>query len=163
MCHKTLFYLIAIIFLLPVFAANAAPADDKIAVLPIKILDTSGEAEDQKQQHERRLRNMAAALAADVKRAGRYDAVLLSQEDVQAACPRESPECLFDYAQKQHAKYVFIGVVHKSSTLIMQIFSKVVDVETGKTVSSRDISFRGDNDDSWSRAESFLSSRISIK
>ena len=47
-------------------------------------------------------------------------------------------------------------MVQKSSTLIMQVFAHVVDVHDNALVVSRDLNFRGDTDESWTKMEAFL-------
>jgi hypothetical protein len=46
------------------------------------------------------------------------------------------------------------------STLIQQAKFDVIDVKARKVVFDRYISFRGDNDTAWRRAESFLARQI---
>ena len=52
---------------------------------------------------------------------------------------------------------LFGEINHASAArVIMQMFVQVVDVESGQVVQRRDLNFRGDNDESWARAEAFL-------
>jgi hypothetical protein len=50
--------------------------------------------------------------------------------------------------------------VQKTSTLILQVFARVVDSETTALVASRDLNFRGDTDESWLRMERFLAEQL---
>lgn len=131
-----------------------------LAVLPIKLLDTSGEPSDQTGLHNRRLERLADALAADLTRTGLYRATVLPAAGLQRDCPAGEAACLLDAARRQGAELVFIGVVHKSSTLILQIWARLADARTGRGVFSRDLNFRGDTDEAWQRAEAFLVSQI---
>jgi hypothetical protein len=56
--------------------------------------------------------------------------------------------------------YYTVGVVHKSSTLILQLWARLVDARTGRDVFSRNLNFRGDTDEAWQRAETFLAAQI---
>ena len=141
--------------------APAAAAEDArraaLAVLPIKLLDTSQEPTDQSAEHARRLAAMAEALARDLKRTGAYeDTVLIERQAISDACPQETPACLLAAAKARGATFAFVGVVQKSSMLIMQMWARIVAVETGSVVVSRQLTFRGDNDEAWARAEAFL-------
>lgn len=139
------------------FAGGAGVRAETLAVMPVKLLDTSHEERDQSADHARRLEMVGAALAADMKDAGPYtDTVRLLPETVAAACPRETAACLIEAARAAGADRALFTVVQKSSTLIMQVFVHVVDVRDNALVTSRDLNFRGDTDEAWMKMESFL-------
>ncbi|CAO4175263.1 DUF3280 domain-containing protein [Methylorubrum populi] len=140
--------------------ARADPEPPALAILPLKLLDTSGEPVDQGAEHARRLAAMASNLAADLGGAGGYRTVRLAPETLRARCPDEQPACLLTAAQAAGAGLVFVGVVHKSSTLILQLWARVVDARTGRAVLTRDLNFRGDTDEAWRRAEVSLVGQI---
>ncbi|MCJ2033884.1 DUF2380 domain-containing protein [Methylobacterium sp. J-068] len=131
-----------------------------LAVLPIKLLDTSGEPTDQASQHAKRLSSLAQDLATDLTRLGLYRASALSADRLRRDCPSEEVPCLLRSAQAHGADLIFVGVVHKSSTLIMQLWARLVDARTGQDIYSRDLNFRGDTDEAWRRAELFLIDQI---
>ncbi|AMB47430.1 DUF2380 domain-containing protein [Methylobacterium sp. AMS5] len=133
-------------------APCAEPRPTTLAILPLKLLDTSGEPIDQGPEHARRLAVMAQDLAADLGSDGSYRTLRLASETLRTRCPGEHPECLLAAAREADASLVFVGVVHKSSTLILQIFARVVDTHTGHAVLTRDLNFRGDTDEAWHRA-----------
>jgi hypothetical protein len=135
----------------------AAARGETLAVMPVKLLDTSHEAKDQSADHARRIASVADGLAADMQGPGRYAAtVLVTPEAVAAACPRETAACLIGVARDAGADDALFVVVQKSSTLIMQVFAHVVELRNEGLVISRDLSFRGDTDESWMKMESFL-------
>lgn len=140
--------------------AKAQPQATTLAVLPIKLLDTSAEPKDQTAEHRLRLQAMAVELTSDLGSLGRYRAVSVMIEDVQRTCTKETPDCLLSTARSQGAELVFVGVVHKSSTLIMQMWARIVDAQTGSVLFSRELNFRGDNDEAWHRAEAFLINQV---
>lgn len=139
-------------------AAEALPP--VLVVLPVKLLDTSGEPTDQASRHAERLVRLGDRLAADLTRAALYRATVLPADDLRRACPSEDIPCLLRAAQARGGERIFIGVVHKSSTLILQLWARLVDARTGRETFSRDLNFRGDTDEAWQRAEAFLLSQI---
>ncbi|WP_217983293.1 DUF2380 domain-containing protein [Actibacterium ureilyticum] len=134
--------------------AGPAPARD-LAVLPVRMLDTSGEVADQRAAHQARMTQMAADLTRDL--AGRYDAIFeIAPGDLQRDCPGTDADCLLQLAERAGADLVLLPSVIKTSSLIMRIYVQIVDVQTGQIVQQRDLNFRGDTDESWIRAEQFL-------
>ena len=125
----------------------------RVAVMPIKFLDTSHEPRDQRRQHEARLALMLSVLK-DEMAVG--EVVEITPPQVSAACPDESPECLLQLVAAQGGDQAIFVTVLKTSTLIMQIYVQVMDVRESRLVLRRDLSFRGDNDESWRRAARFL-------
>ncbi|KQT46852.1 hypothetical protein ASG52_13490 [Methylobacterium sp. Leaf456] len=129
-------------------------------MLPIKLLDTSGEPTDQAAQHAERLARLGESLAADLTRLGLARATLLPADGPLGACPPSDAACVLRVAQEEGAAWVFVGVVHKSSTLILQHWARLVDARTGRDILSRDLNFRGDTDEAWQRAERFLVEQV---
>ncbi|MFD1282699.1 DUF2380 domain-containing protein [Methylobacterium goesingense] len=168
------------ILLLAALAGFAAPAPawaqpvpgPDLVVLPIRLLDTSGEPRDQSAAHAERLAAMARDLAkrlGDMSRLGdasrlgearRFGVVEMSAETLARACPETDAACILAQARATGARLAFVGVVHKSSTLIMQMFARVVDTVSGETRIARELNFRGDNDASWQRMTAFLAREI---
>lgn len=129
---------------------------DVVALLPVKFLDTSGEAVDQGAAHLARLEDFGATLAEEMAagqggRIARIDAAAVT-----AACSPETPQCLVALARDRGADRALFVVVLKTSTLIMQGFATLVDTQAETVIAQRDLSFRGDTDDSWTRAARFL-------
>lgn len=141
---------LALLLTLMPLAAAAQP----VAILPVKLLDTSHEARDQRADHDQRLALMAEVIAAELG-----DTVAITPEDV-ATCQPETTECLLALARDKGADQALFIVTQKTSTLILQVFANLVDVRTGAPVLSRNLNFRGDNDDSWRRAARFLARDI---
>lgn len=148
---------------LTALAATHAGADEpppSLAVLPIKLLDTSGEPTDQAAQHAERLARLGGSLAADLTRLGLARATLLPADGPLRACSTGDAACVLRVAREEGAEWVFVGVVHKSSTLILQLWARLVDARTGRDILSRDLNFRGDTDEAWKRAERFLVEQV---
>jgi len=130
------------------------------AVAEIQYVDTSGEANDQGADHQRRLREFEASLRTDLSASGKM-------RDVGLDCPPSACSLgdvraaqLLDKAKAAGASYLLVGRFHKMSTLIQQAQFDVIDVREPKIVFSRYVTFRGDNDDAWRRAETFVARQI---
>ena len=125
-----------------------------VKILPVKLLDTSHEAKDQAPDHVRRLDLLADVLAEELP------GILLGREAVAQACPRETTDCLMALLRQDGAERGLFIVVQKSSTLILQIFASLVEVESGRLITHEELNFRGDNDESWRRAGQFLARQL---
>ena len=56
-------------------------------------------------------------------------------------------------AQAAGASHLLIGAVHKMSTLVQQAKFNIIDVKSRKVVFDRYVTFRGDSDQAWRRAD----------
>lgn len=149
----------------PAVAGADAARPPRLALLPIRLLDTSGEPQDQRVAHANRLTALEASLRRHLAESGRYGIVSVAAADLDAACPRDTParqgsDCILAQATARGTDLAFVAVVHKSSSLIMQLFVRIVDVGTTETRVTRELSFRGDTDESWARAGAFLAAQI---
>jgi hypothetical protein len=138
-------------------AQGAVPV---LAVAEIHYVDTSGEVIDQSADHRRRLREFEAALRSDLAASGKMTNAAL-------ACPPNACSVgdiddgqLLKKAEAAGATHLLIGRFHKMSTLVQQAKFDVIDVKARKIVFDRYVSFRGDNDTAWRRAESFVARQI---
>jgi hypothetical protein len=64
--------------------------------------------------------------------------------------------CDVQYAQRLGADLVITGVVQKVSNLILNINIYLRDVHTGRLVTFASVDMRGNTDESWSRAMSYI-------
>ena len=80
--------------------------------------------------------------------------------DVVATCSPETTECLLGLARDSGDDQALFIVAQKTSTLILQLFANLVDTESGDLILSRNLNFRGDNDDAWRRAGRFLARQM---
>ena len=131
-----------------------------LAVAEIQYVDTSGEVVDQSAEHLRRLREFEASLRRDLVKSGKM-------RDVGLDCPPNAcsvgdieVDRLMGKAQAAGASHLLIGAVHKLSTLVQQAKFDVIDVKSRKVVFDRYVTFRGDNDMAWRRAESFIAGQV---
>ena len=141
----------------PAAATDAAPVP--IAVLDLDYLDTSGEARDQTQEHAARIRRFSDALRSDLARSGKFR--IVTPQCGAAPCAAASePSELLARAREAGAKLVLIGGVHKQSTLIQWAKVQAVDVDAGRPVLDKLLTFRGDTDEAWERAEAFVAREV---
>ncbi len=129
--------------LLIVFPAAYSPAGAEaaigVAMDDFSYTDTSAEPANQTVAHERRLSAFMAALRRDIGADGRYRPVASAQDG---------------------AAFKVIGGIQKTSTLVQWAKVAVIDVKAKKLVMDKLYTFRGDNDESWERAEMFVSREI---
>jgi len=142
---------------IPGHSRTAAPA---LAIVTLDYIDTSGEARDQRADHARRLKSFADALRSDLSANGKFRILTLACGP--AGCPTSStpPDQIVAGAGKAGASHVLFGAIHKNSTLIQWAKVGILDVLQQKVVFDRLLTFRGDDDTSWQRAEKFLARDI---
>ena len=136
--------------------ADVAPTQPvALAVLDLDYVDTSGEPTDQTAAHQRRAADFVSALQRDLVANGQYRMVPMS-------CGSEPCEPVMNPAQLQKAaraagaRFVLLGGVHKMSTLVQWAKIQIADEEQGRIVFDRLLTFRGDTDEAWQKAESFV-------
>lgn len=127
--------------LLVFLPASHALAETAIGVAmdDFSYTDTSAEPANQTAAHERRLSAFMAALRRDIGADRRYRLVPSAQDG---------------------ATFKVIGGIQKTSTLVQWAKVAVIDVGARKIVMDKLYTFRGDNDESWERAEMFLSREV---
>ncbi len=136
--------------------ADVAPTQPvALAILNLDYVDTSGEPRDQTAAHQRRAADFVSALQRDLASNGQYRIVPMSCGA--APCESEmSPSDIQKAARAAGAKLVLIGGVHKMSSLVEWAKFQIADEEQGRIVFDRLLTFRGDTDEAWRRAESFV-------
>ncbi|WBJ98435.1 DUF2380 domain-containing protein [Methylocystis parvus] len=141
-------------------SAHAAPEPLSIAIVDFDYVDTSGEPRDQTADHARRLRDFMSALRRDLGRDDKFRVVALDCGAEACAVGKITPRDLFDAAKKAGARLVLYGGVHKMSTLVQWATAQLVDVEKDRLVDNHWLTFRGDDDEAWRRAEVYLARRL---
>lgn len=142
----------------PLFG-EAAPVP--IAVADFDYADTSGEVRDQRAEHAERLQAFGRSIRVDLARSGKYRVVELKCQPGPCSAGQMPPEELVQQARQAGARLLLYGGVHKMSTLIQFAKVQMVDVEADKLIFDRLVTFRGDTDDAWARAEQFLARELS--
>ena len=118
---------------------RAVAAEATIALDDFSYTDTSAEPVDQSAAHERRLQAFMVALRRDIAADPRY---------------RLAPSV------QEGAAFKVIGGIQKTSTLVQWAKVAVIDVGARKVLMDKLYTFRGDNDESWERAEIFVSREV---
>lgn len=139
--RRTRLILSAVLLLVLPAAWSPAGADDAVGIAmdDFSYTDTSAEPTNQTAAHERRLSAFMAALRRDIGADRRYRLVPSAQDG---------------------AVFKVIGGIQKTSTLVQWAKVVVIDVGAKKLVMDKLYTFRGDNDESWQRAEIFVSREI---
>jgi hypothetical protein len=131
--------LILSVFLLFVLSPAGAETAIGVAMDDFSYTDTSAEPANQTAAHERRLQAFMVALRRDLGADGRYRSMAAAQDG---------------------AAFKVIGGIQKTSTLVQWAKVAVIDIGAKKLVMDKLYTFRGDNDESWERAEMFVSREI---
>jgi len=131
-----------------------------IAVIDLDYVDTSGETADQGEAHSARLQLFMKTLRDDLDQSGAFKVIPMTCDPEPCSITDSDPESLVGTAKKSGAKLMLFGGIHKMSTLIQFAKVQVVDVERNELVMQRSLSFRGDDDRSWLRAEKFLTKQL---
>src|SRR5207244_771843 len=141
-------------------SASARTEPEKLAVFDFELLDTSLEGEmpvPQADEHDRLIR-ISDQVRRQLAESGKFQ--LLDISPVKAAADGSNLQacggCDVEYARRIGADLVITGVVRKISTLILNLIIFVRDVHTGQLVTAMNADFRGNTDESWTRATSYL-------
>jgi hypothetical protein len=140
----------------PLREGRAQTEAPTLAVAGIDYSDTSGEVIDQSADHVRRLRAFESALRSDLSASGKLRSVSLDCPPDACSVGDIDAKQLIGKAQAAGADFLLIGAFHKVSTLIQWAKFDMIDVKAQKLSFERLVSFRGDNDEAWRRAEAFI-------
>jgi hypothetical protein len=141
--------------------ASPARADPpKLAVFDFELLDTSlqGEVNGPRSDENDRLIRAGDQLRKQLTESGKFQ--LLDIAPVNAAAHGSNLQacggCDMQLAQRLGADLAITGVVQKVSNLILNMNIYLRDVHTGRVVTVMSADLRGNTDESWSRAMSYL-------
>jgi hypothetical protein len=132
----------------------------KAAVFDFELVDTSlqGEVNGPRTDEQDRLTRAGDQLRKGLAESGKFHLVDISP--VNAAAHGSNLQacggCDVQFAQKLGADLAITGVVQKVSNLILNINIYVRDVHSGGVVAVMSADMRGNTDESWSRAMSYL-------
>jgi hypothetical protein len=151
----------AFVVALTLIVSTAAHADPpKVAVFDFELVDTSlqGEVDGPRTDEARRLINAGDQVRKALTESGKF--AVLDIAPVNAAAHGSNLQacggCDAQLAQRLGADLAITGVVQKVSNLILNINIYLRDAHTGQLVTSMSADFRGNTDESWSRAASYL-------
>jgi hypothetical protein len=132
----------------------------KAAVFDFELADTSleGEKDGPRTDEQARLLSISQQLRKGISESGKFELIDIGPVNAEAhnsnlqACGG----CDVQFAQKLGADLAITGVVHKVSTLILNMTIFIRSARTGRLITAPNADFRGNTDESWSRAVSYL-------
>jgi hypothetical protein len=132
--------------------------------IPIAIADfgynnIAGEPRDQTPAHQIRLKSFMASIRSDLAANGRYRVVAFSCGEA-CADASATPAELAQRARSSGARLLLCGGIHKMSALVHWASVQVVDLDAGKIILDRVVTFRPDTDESWRRAEASITKKL---
>jgi hypothetical protein len=131
-----------------------------VAVIDFDYVDTSGEARDQRGEHEARLAVFMRALKEDLAQGDRFRPVTPTCAPSPCSLASSMVTGLLAAAREAGADILLIGGVHKMSTLVQWAKIEAIDAKTERVLFDKLFTFRGDTDDAWRRAEVFIVEEI---
>jgi len=131
-----------------------------LAIVDFNYNDTSGEPADQAAAHQTRLSAFMQAIRGDLTSSGKFALVLLACGPDPCSITQMPTTEILEKARQAGARLLLYGGIHKVSTLIQWAKVQAVDLKTGNLVFDRLLTFRGDTDDAWQRAEAFVASQV---
>jgi hypothetical protein len=152
-------WLAALALSLLLAAAHADPAP-KLAVFDFELLDTSlqGEVSGPRKDEQERLMRAGDQVRKELAESGKFRLVDIGPVNAQAHASnlQACGGCDVRYARQLGADLVITGVVQKVSNLILIMNIVVRDVQMERVVAAMSADMRGDTDETWSRATSYL-------
>ncbi|HEY8334357.1 MAG TPA: DUF3280 domain-containing protein [Tardiphaga sp.] len=151
-----------LLFVLAVPAHGQATAANlpSVAVFDLELLDTSlqGETDGPRSDERDRLLRVSDQIRKGLAESGRYAIVDIAP--VNAVAHKKNLQacggCDVQLAQQLGADLAVTGVVQKVSNLILNMNIYMRSVRTGHIVASMSADLRGNTDESWTRAASWL-------
>jgi hypothetical protein len=146
--------------LMPLAGSPAAAEPPKVAIFDFELLDTSlqGAVKGAQADEQRRLKDVTEQLRNALTESAKF--VVMDITPVNAAAHASNLQscggCDVQYAQKLGADIAITGLVQKVSELILNMNIYLRDAHTGKLITAMSADFRGNTDESWSRALSYL-------
>lgn len=135
-------------------------ASTAIAVFDFNYIDTSGEVRDQRSEHAARLDRFMSALKGDLAAQPKFRVVVPVCGAEPCSLAQSTQSDILDAARAAGADLLVIGTIHKMSTLVQWANVEAIDAKTGKILVDKLFSFRGDSDEAWARAETFIAGEI---
>jgi hypothetical protein len=131
-----------------------------LAIVDFNYNDTSGEPADQAAVHRTRLSAFMQAMRGDLTVSGKFTLVAFACGPEPCSITQTPSSEILEKARQAGARLLLFGGIHKMSTLIQWAKVQAVDLQTGKLVFDRLLTFRGDTDDAWRRAEAFVAAQM---
>lgn len=145
-----------------IFACSTPTRADplKVAVFDFELIDTSleGEKNGPQADEQARLLQVGDQLRSGLTDSGKFLMVDITplKSEARGSNLQACGGCDVKFARQLGADLAITGEVRKISTLILNMSVYVRDAHTGNLVAAMNADFRGNTDESWSRAMSYL-------
>ena len=126
------------------------------AIADFDNFDTSQEDANRTAKHEARVQTFAALLRGDLAAQKKFKIVQLTCPKPPCSAARMPPNELVRAARQAGARLLVYGGIHKESTLVQWGKIEAVDLKNDKLVLNQNFSFRGDTDQAFRRAATFI-------
>lgn len=138
---------------------GAAAAGQKVAVFPFELAqgDVVPGTPDKHVAEQKRLDEVTRDLRDSLAKSG-FEVIDTAPvaAKVAAANLQSCGDCTDDFARELGADYAVTGVVYKVSELVLSMNVRVRDAATSTPLTSAVVDMRGNTDESWRRAISYL-------
>jgi hypothetical protein len=141
-------------------SAPARADPPKVVVFDFELFDTSlqGETDGPRTDEHNRLQRTAEQVRKGLSDAAKF--LIVDVAPVNAAAHQSNLQacggCDVQLAQQLGADLALTGLVQKVSNLILNMNIYLRDAHTGQLVAAMSADFRGNTDESWSRATGYL-------
>jgi hypothetical protein len=146
--------------LILVMSGSVRADPTKVAVFDFELVDTSlqGEVYGARSDEHDRLMRAGDQLRSELAASGKFSLIDIAPINVAAhgSNLQSCGGCDVRLAQQLGAEFAITGVVQKVSNLILNMNIYVRDVQTGQIITSMSADMRGNTDESWTRAMSYL-------
>jgi hypothetical protein len=126
------------------------------AIADFDNVDTSREDANRTAKHAARVQGFAALLRNDLATQKKFKIVELTCPHPPCSAGRMPPNDLVQAARQRGARLLVYGGLHKESTLVQWGRIEAVDLKKDKLVLNQTFSFRGDTDQAFRRAATFV-------
>jgi hypothetical protein len=158
--RQTVVFIIALALLTAVPWTPAGAAERPVAVFDFELIDTSleGELKGQRADEQARLARAGEQLRERLAASGLFRLVDMAPVAAQARASnlQACGGCDVTLAKQVGADLAITGTVQKVSNLILNFTVYVRDANTGNLIAAMNADFRGNTDESWTRALGWL-------
>ena len=132
------------------------PSAVPVAVIDFDYQDTSGEPRNQSAEHHALMAEFMNKLRNDLAAEGKFAPVTIVCANPPCTIASMPATALIAAAKEAGARLILYGGVHKMSTLIQWGKIQVFDLAADRLIDDKMLTFRGDTNEAWLRAEAFL-------
>jgi hypothetical protein len=153
-------FLAVVALMLAGLAPTRADETPKLAIFDFEMIDTSlqGEVYGPRNDEQDRLKRVGDQLRQQLGESGKFQ--VLDIAPINAAAHQSNLQacgaCDVKLAHELGADLEITGTVQKVSNVILNINIYLRDVHTGRIVTAMSADMRGNTDESWTRATSYL-------